>query len=92
MKIRCLLGHDWNGCICKKCGKRKSMYEKGHHWVKSDYYCVLCAGWGYIGDGKSGEGTNTCPECHGIGSADWECKKCGTYYIHHIQHLLLLRT
>lgn len=29
MSLKCLFGHEWNGCICSRCGKTR---DENHDW------------------------------------------------------------
>ena len=40
MNFKCLLGfHEWAGCVCHACGKRR---DQGHDWSKDCEDCVTC--------------------------------------------------
>ena len=37
MNLKCLFGHQWNGCKCDKCGSTRN---EQHHWDGNK--CVVC--------------------------------------------------
>jgi hypothetical protein len=39
MNLKCLFGHDWDGCKCSKCGKAR---DEGHDWAKDCEKCSRC--------------------------------------------------
>lgn len=45
MSLRCMFGHDWQGCLCSGCGKAR---DTGHDWGRDCQKCCKC--------GAAGEG------------------------------------
>ena len=37
MNLKCLFGHQWNGCKCERCG---AIRDKGHNFVPVDGKCI----------------------------------------------------
>ena len=78
MKARCLLGHQWTGCRCERCGETR---DQDHDW--DGCRCERC---GLVRDERHAwELVNcrqTCRRCgrHGLVSHDWQgcvCRGCG---------------
>ncbi|MBR6999074.1 MAG: hypothetical protein IKI01_00485 [Lachnospiraceae bacterium] len=66
MKIRCLFGHKWNGCICERCGETR---DEGHSFQVLEGSCkTKCIRCGADGPGqhKWNRGGNGC-----------KCTSCG---------------
>jgi hypothetical protein len=59
MKLACFFRHDWDGCVCRRCGKKR---DEGHDWdgcicrrcgEKASIYSDLHT-WEFIGTEKTG--------------------------------------
>jgi len=37
MSLKCLFGHQWNGCKCERCGETR---DEGHKWSLLDGFCI----------------------------------------------------
>jgi ribosomal protein L40E len=35
MKHTCFFGHDWDGCVCRRCGAKAHERSDGHKWELS---------------------------------------------------------
>src|ERR1700682_5307437 len=59
MHLKCLLGHEWHGCICSKC---KNTRDVEHDWGKDCEKCTRC---GAIRSGAHdwGEDCQKCVRC-----------------------------
>jgi len=79
MDVKCLFGHQWNGCTCTRCGKVR---DQEHNWAANCGQCSVC--------GQRREGAHQGDGCHcticGKASEDafhdWQqdcerCSKCG---------------
>lgn len=75
MNLKCLLGHEWRGCMCARCGKTR---DEGHSWDACK--CVKC---GIVQD-KDHDWSSNCEQCQKCGKTrsgyhSWEgckCKRC----------------
>jgi len=78
MSIKCLLhGHHWDGCVCRRCGKKKKENDISHDWTLSKTYerCVDYHGEGQYNDPYYGD-----PDAPPLTMEKVEvyvCKKCG---------------
>ncbi|OQB94319.1 MAG: hypothetical protein BWX84_00243 [Verrucomicrobia bacterium ADurb.Bin118] len=88
MNFKCLLGHDWVGCKCIRCGKVR---DEEHDWNKDCEKCVKCGAtrqgahqWQGCKCSKCGKTQHQLEDCKckicGIDAHDMvgcTCRRCG---------------
>jgi len=62
MNFKCLLGHDWDGCMCTRCGRTR---DEGHDWSKDCEKCTKC---GMIRSGAHKWSGSVCSLCGCVGN------------------------
>jgi hypothetical protein len=76
MAMKCILGHSWEGCTCKKCGKTR---DERHDWKRDCERCWYC--------GKKSSDLHQWDGCKCLicgsnrdSGHDWDglnCRRCG---------------
>gem|GEM_PF-4807029 len=81
MELICrIIGHDWNGCICQRCGQKR---DEGHDW--NGCTCLKCgknSGANHLFVSLPDKCETVCSICGEIGISQHEmhgctCVKCG---------------
>jgi len=73
MSLKCLFGHEWDGCKCKRCGKTR---DEQHDWDFCEGKCKKCGKSCAIEHDWDGCKCKKCYETR----HDWDgckCTKCG---------------
>ena len=80
MKRTCLFRHDWDGCICRRCGAKAHEHAGCHEWELTGTEKMGCS---MLSSRGSGQYLDACygMDCAFCGEGKTEsiyvCKRCG---------------
>ena len=80
MKLACLFGHDWDGCICRRCGVKAHERDSSHEWELTGMEKRPCSMSSSRGDGQYLDPCYgmDCAFCDAVKTENiYVCKRCG---------------